>query len=262
LDLKYFGFRWWHLFVAKKRFVDQNLGTMNLIIDLQSKLRNTLILKRILGDNFYSSTYRFKFCSKKSDYVSKENISDMTIDNLEKFLKINIKKINYTLSNLDKDYIAEAKRLLPEDNYIGFSVTQGNEYRKKSWPLDKFIELAKKIQSTNKRPVFFIEKSNKEMIHKIKSEIKEALFPELESNLSSPALVTALATRLEKAISIDNGVMHMISLASIPMIVLFGPTNSKKFAPNQKNIKILDSKKMYGVEDVSKIKLDDVLNCL
>ena len=82
------------------------------------------------------------------------------------------------------------------------------------------------------------------MINKIKSEIKEALFPEHDSNLSSPALVTALATRLEKAISIDNGVMHMISLASVPMIVLFGPTNSKKFAPNQKNIKILDSKEM------------------
>ena len=262
LGLKYFGFRWWHLLVAKKRFIDQNFGTIDLIVDLQSKLRNTLILKRIPANNFYSSTYQFKFCSKKSDYISKENISDMTIYNLEKFLKINIKKINYTLSNLNEKYIIEAKRLLPENNYIGFSVTQGNEYRKKSWQLNKFIELAKKIQSKNKRPVFFIEKSNNEMINKIKSEIKEALFPEHDSNLSSPALVTALATRLEKAISIDNGVMHMISLASVPMIVLFGPTNSKKFAPNQKNIKILDSKEMYGVEDVSKIKLDDVLNCL
>ena len=262
LGLKYFGFRWWHLLVAKKRFIDQNFGTIDLIVDLQSKLRNTLILKRIPANNFYSSTYQFKFCSKKSDYISKENISDMTIYNLEKFLKINIKKINYTLSNLNEKYIIEAKRLLPENNYIGFSVTQGNEYRKKSWQLNKFIELAKKIQSKNKRPVFFIEKSNNEMINKIKSEIKEALFPEHDSNLSSPALVTALATRLEKAISIDNGVMHMISLASVPMIVLFGPTNSKKFAPNQKNIKILDSKEMYGVEDVSKIKLDDVLNSL
>ena len=36
-----------------------------------------------------------------------------------------------------------------------------------------------------------------------------------------------MATRLEKAISIDNGIMHMIGLANIPMIVLFGPTNSK-----------------------------------
>ena len=114
----------------------------------------------------------------------------------------------------------------------------------------------------DKIPVFFIEKSNTEITNKIKSEVKEALFPEHDSSLSNPALVAALASRLEKAISIDNGVMHMMSLASIPMIVLFGPTNSKKFAPQRKNIKILDSKEMYGVKDVSKIKLDDVLNCL
>jgi len=262
LGLKYFGFRWWHLFNVKKKFLQLNLKKFDLIIDLQSKLRNTLILKRIPANSFYSSTYRFNFCSNKADYVNKENISDMTIDNLTKFFNTDIKKINYTLNDLDKRLIDEAKRLLPENNYVGFSITQGNEYRKKSWPLNRFIELAKKIQSMNKKPVFFIEKSNKEMINKIKSEIKGALFPEDESNLSSPALVTSLATRLEKAISIDNGVMHMIGLASIPMIVLFGPTNSKKFAPNQKNIKILDSKEIYGVEDVSKIKLDDVLNCL
>ena len=179
--------------------------------------------------------------------MNKENISDMTIDNLTKFFNTDIKKINYTLNDLDKRLIDEAKRLLPENNYVGFSITQGNEYRKKSWPLNRFIELAKKIQSMNKKPVFFIEKSNKEIIDKIKLEIKEALFPEHNSELSSPALVTALANRLEKAISIDNGVMHMIALASIPMIVLFGPTNSKKFAPNQKDVKILDSKKMYGI---------------
>ena len=29
-----------------------------------------------------------------------------------------------------------------------------------------------------------------------------------------------------------------MGLANIPMIVLFGPTNSKKFAPSKKNIKI------------------------
>ena len=262
LGLQYFGFRWWHLFGVRKRFSQLNLESFDLVLDLQSKLRNTLILKKIPGNNFYSSTYNFRFCSNKANYTSKENISDMTIDNLEKFLKTNIKKINYSLSNLDSNYIVEAKKLLPENNYIGFSITQGNEYRKKSWPLDKFIELAKKILSMNKKPVFFIEKSNKEMINKIKSEIKESLFPEHNSILSSPALVTALASRLEKAISIDNGVMHMIGLSSIPMITLFGPTNSKKFSPNQKNIKILDSKEMYGSNDVSKIKIDDVLKYL
>ena len=45
LCLKYFGFRWWHIFLAKKRFLNQNLDKIDLIIDLQSKLNE--INKRI-----------------------------------------------------------------------------------------------------------------------------------------------------------------------------------------------------------------------
>ena len=258
LGLQYFGFRWWHLFNVKKRLLQLKIKKFDLVIDIQSKIRNTLILKKIPSNDFYSSTYGFIFCSKKAEYISKENISDMTIYNLEKFLKTNIKKIDYSLNNLNKNYMNEAARLLPGNNYIAFSVTQGNKYREKSWPLEKFIELAKKIEKMNKIPVFFVEESQKEIVNKIKLEVKGALFPEHTSSLSCPALVTALATRLEKAISIDNGIMHMIGLASIPMILLFGPTNAKKFSPNQKNIEILDSKELYKVSDVSSIKLDDV----
>ena len=53
--------------------------------------------------------------------------------------------------------------------------------------------------------------------------------------------------------------MHMIGLAKIPLVVLFGPTNSKKFAPDNNNVKILDSKEMYKSEDISKIGIEDVL---
>ena len=90
-------------------------------------------------------------------------------------------------------------------------------------------------------------------------ENDSALFPELETNLSCPALITAMATRLEKAISIDNGIMHMIGLANIPMIVLFGPTNSKKFAPKINNIEILDSKILNNSEDIETINEEDIL---
>jgi ADP-heptose:LPS heptosyltransferase len=72
----------------------------------------------------------------------------------------------------------------------------------------------------------------------IKKEVDNALFPELETILSGPPLVSALSTRLEKVISIDNGIMHMVGLANVPMVVLFGPTNSKKFAPKINDLKI------------------------
>ena len=259
LRLQYFGFRWWHLLKAKSKFLELNMEKFDLIIDLQSKLRNTLILKRIPSVNFYSSTFNYNFCSSKKNYLSNNNISQKTILNLEKLLNVNIQKVDFSLDNLDQIYINEAKKLLPGSNYIGFSITQGNEYRKKSWPLENFIILAKKIEEMNKISVFFIEKENSEIINQIKSKVPNSLFPEHNSDLACPALVTALSSRLEKGISIDNGVMHMMSLAKVPMIVLFGPTNSDKFAPSHDKTEILDSNKLYNTKDISKIKVEDLL---
>ena len=259
LGLQYFGFRWWHLLNAKSKFLKHNIDKFDLIIDLQSKLRNTLILKRIPGVNFYSSTFNYNFCSVKKNYLSSGNISQKTLLNLEKLLDLNIQKIDFSLDSLDELYINEAKKLLPNNNYIGFSLTQGNEYRKKSWPLENFINLANKIEGMNKIPVFFVEKTNNEIINQIKSKVPNSLFPEHNSNLADPALVTALTSRLEKAISIDNGVMHMMSLAKVPMIILFGPTNSEKFAPSHENTVILDSNKLYKTSDISKIQVEDLL---
>ena len=259
LGLQYFGFRWWHLLNAKSKFLEHNIDKFDLIIDLQSKLRNTLILKRIPGVNFYSSTFNYNFCSIKKSYLSSGNISQKTLLNLEKLLDLNIQKIDFSLDKLDELYINEAEKLLPNKNYIGFSLTQGNEYRKKSWPLENFINLANKIEGMNKIPVFFVDKTNNEIINKIKSKVPNSIFPEHNSNLADPALVTALTSRLEKAISIDNGVMHMMSLAKVPMIILFGPTNSEKFSPHHDNLVILDSNKLYKTNDISKIKIEDVL---
>ena len=54
----------------------------------------------------------------------------------------------------------------------------------------------------------------------------------------------------------------MIGLADIPMLVLFGPTNSKKFSPKIKNIDILDSKIIYNSNEISNITEEDVLKLI
>jgi len=257
LNIKYFGFRWWHLLFVKKNFNKKNSFKFDLIIDLQTKFRNSLILKRVPHINFYSKTFNGFFSSKRINLSSENHL-----ENLNYFLKDKIKTINFDCNKLPKNLIIEAKKLLPKSNYIGFSITQGNEYRKKSWSIYKFISLANKSLIKNKIPVFFIEKNQEHIIEKIKNQVPRALFPELNSNLSCPALVTALSARLDQAISIDNGVMHMMSLADIPMIVLFGPTNSKKFAPKSNQVKIIDSKKIYGTSDIESITVDEVYDLI
>jgi ADP-heptose:LPS heptosyltransferase len=211
---------------------------------------------------FYSPTFNFKFCSLKKNYQSTKNEINNIIFNLEKLLDTQIPLQKYSLKKIEKKYFIESKKLLPDENYIGFSITQGNEYRKKSWPLKNFINIAKKIKDKGKIPVFFIEKKNFKLINMIKYEVDNALFPELETILSGPPLVSALSTRLKKVISIDNGIMHMAGLANVPMVVLFGPTNSKKFVPKINDLKILDSKLIYNSDNILKITEEDVLRLI
>ena len=255
LNLKYFGFRWWHLLFVKRNFNKKIQTKFDLIIDLQSKFRNSLILKRIPHIHFCSTTFNNLFSTKKIKYKSVN-----PIENLNIFLDDKINTIHFNYKKLPKNLVNEAKKLLPKSNYIGFSVTQGNQYRKKSWSIYKFISLANKTFIKNKIPVFFIEKKQENLIEKIKNQVPGALFPEQKTNLSCPALVTALAARLDIAVSIDNGVMHMMSLTNTPMIVLFGPTKSEKFAPKNNHTTILDSKKMYGTNDINSISVEDVFN--
>jgi len=54
----------------------------------------------------------------------------------------------------------------------------------------------------------------------------------------------------------------MIGLADTPLIVLFGPTNSEKFAPKNNYTKILDSKKLHGTSDIESISVDEVYNLI
>ena len=257
LNLKYFGFRWWHLFFVKKNFRKKNELKFDLIIDLQSKFRNSLILKRIPHNHFYSTTFNNIFSTKKIKYDSKDHIKNLCI-----FLEEKIKTINFNCNKLPKNLISEAKKLLPKSNYIGFSITQGNQYRKKSWSIYKFISLANKSLIKKKIPVFFIEKNQEHLIEKIKNQVPGALFPETKSELTCPALVTALSSRLDQAVSIDNGVMHMMGLADIPMIVLFGPTNSEKFAPKNNFTKIIDSKKIHDTTDIETITVDEIYSLI
>ena len=259
MNLKYFGFRWKHLFLAKKLFNQKSIDKFDLIIDLQSKIRNTLILNRIPSKYFYSSTLNYFFSTNKNNYLSTKNNLNLILSNIGKLIDKEITIQKYDIKKINSKYFEEAKRLLPENKYIGISLTQGNAYRKKSWSLNKFINLSKSITNKGYKPVFFLNNNDKDLIDNIKLEINSALFPELETNLSCPALITAMATRLKKAISIDNGIMHMIGLANIPMIVLFGPTNSKKFAPKIENINILDSKIINNSDDIETISEGDVL---
>ena len=253
IKLMYFGFRLKHYFQLNSLIKEKNIF-FDIIIDLQSKLRNTIILKKIPHNIFISSTFNNFFLQPKIKIDNKEKNIIYRIANYIKVLNDNkfiLKKYNINL--IKKLYFDEANRLLPSNKYVGISITQGNLYREKKLPLSYIVDVAKYLLSINKKPVFLIEKKHFKLKEELESKLKDIIFPEFNSNLNDPCLLILLAKRMDYAISIDNGVMHLLSLANIPMITIFGPTSSDKFAPKENNIKILSSQKLFNSKNVNLI---------
>ena len=259
LNIKYFGFRWWHTLITKNAIKKNNIESFDLIIDLQSKIRNSLILRMIPHRYFISSCFNFKLSKPSLDIKKDKKINNTILTAINLVLKKKISLNKFDINTISEKFFLESKKLLPKNNYVGFSITQGNVYRRKEWPVENIVKISSRLIENKKTPIFFIEKKNQILKNKISALIPQALFPEHESNLASPALVTCLGKRLDFVISIDNGVMHMLSLAKVPMISLFGPTDSEKFAPKYENSIVLDSKKLYNTKNISKITVEDVL---
>lgn len=253
IELMYFGFRLKH-FLQLNTLIKKNNIFFDIIIDLQTKLRNTIILKKIPHKIFISSTFNNFFLLPKLSVDNKEDNIVLRISNYINVLNSNqfvLKK--YDTSQIKKLYFEEAIKLLPNGKYVGISITQGNLYRKKTLPLNYFIEVAKHLLSINKKPVFLIEKKYFNLKNEIESQLEGAIFPEFNTSINDPCLLVPLAKRMDYVISIDNGVMHLLSLANVPMISIFGPTSSDKFSPKIDNIKILSSQKLFNSKDINLI---------
>ena len=50
-----------------------------------------------------------------------------------------------------------------KNNYIGFSITQGNVYRKKEWSMENIVKISSKLVENKKTPIFFIEKKDQKL---------------------------------------------------------------------------------------------------
>ena len=106
LNIKYFGFRWWHTLIVKNRMRKKNINEFDLIIDLQSKIRNSLILKMIPHKYFISTCLNFKLCSPSVNNIKKQKKSILTILDLVNLLfKKNFKLIDFDINKIDKKFI-------------------------------------------------------------------------------------------------------------------------------------------------------------
>ena len=234
----------------------------DVIIDTQTVVLPTLCLKKIKHKIFLSASAKWIFSDLKPNNFSIKNTS--LNDRLNIFIKlINNNEVKYCKKDIkiEDKYIKLSNTLLPKGKtYIGISPGAGD--KAKIWPLNKFVKLAQGQVNKNRIPVFFLGPDEKNLLEIIKKDVPQAIFPEwtdsaIKSGLKGPILVIALAKKVNVAIANDSGTGHMFAVAGTKLISLFSKHNSIKYAPNTKELIILDSKKWGGV-DPNLIPLQEV----
>lgn len=234
----------------------------DVIIDTQTVVLPTLCLKKIKHKIFLSASAKWIFSDLKPNNFSIKNTS--LNDRLNIFIKlINNNEVQYCKEDIkiEDKYIKLSNTLLPKGKtYIGISPGAGD--KAKIWPLNKFVKLAQGQVNKNRIPVFFLGPDEKNLLEIIKKDVPQAIFPEwtdtaIKSGLKGPILVIALAKKVNVAIANDSGTGHMFAVAGTKLISLFSKHNPIKYAPNTKELIILDSKKWGGV-DPNLIPLQEV----
>ena len=234
----------------------------DVIIDTQTVVLPTLCLKKIKHKIFLSASAKWIFSDLKPNNFSIKNTS--LNDRLNIFIKlINNNEVKYCKKDIkiEDKYIKLSNTLLPKGKtYIGISPGAGD--KAKIWPLNKFVKLAQRQVNKNRIPVFFLGPDEKNLLEIIKKDVPQAIFPEwtdtaIKSGLKGPILVIALAKKVNVAIANDSGTGHMFAVAGTKLISLFSKHNPIKYAPNTKELIILDSKKWGGV-DPNLIPLQEV----
>ena len=243
----------------------ENIGIkkFDLIIDTQTRVNNSLVLKSIPHKYFVSPACRFLLSKPKKFIYNSKHVCGRIFDYFKKILNTNI-SVPTELNYLQEKYLDQASKLFKNDNkYVGFSITAGHPTRKKEISLKTIVEVANYFSDKNFIPTFFIEEKYEDKINTIKAMVKNSYFPEhfVKSSLRNPFLVIAMGKKLHSAISINNGIMHMFGLAGTRTAVFFDE-NSDKFKPlNDNKSKIYCSSKSNN-KKTKDLTSEDVINLM
>jgi len=235
----------------------------DLVIDTQSRIVTTLLVRRIPHKYFVSLTIGFLMSIlRPSTHKMPRSLALQLHSLIEKATGRPVKMEVQGPVMLDED--SQAEKLLPYDGdkaskYIGFAPGAGMV--KKCWPLDRYLDVAANLEARGFRPVFFLGPQEKELIDIVKNKLPNALLPLQQVETMKPELTVALGRRLVACVSNDCGAAHLLALSGVPLISLFGPTSAEKFAPSVVRGQVIKAQD-WGSSEMASIPTDAVLQAM
>ncbi len=227
----------------------------DLVIDTQRRILTTLILRRVRHRTFLSAAGNYWL----SDIRPRERRKPAAmVDQLLMLADLACGRPVAVQAPLPRDPVAEwaAGELLPPGPaYVGFAPGAGG--RHKCWPLDRYIELARRLTAEGWVPVFLLGPAEAEWAAAIATVLPEARLPLQQAAEVTPMLTIELARRLSAAVANDSGTGHMLAAADVPLVSLFGPTPPEKFAPRTRRLTVVAAR-AWGGEAMDLIPVEAV----
>ena len=226
----------------------------DLVIDTQSNVRRTLVMRRT-ARTLISPSANFLFSARRPDYWPLA-----MMDRMETLLKLaggegaSLRPVALT----DAEVRARAAALLPAGpTYVGFAPGAGGIERR--YPLDRYIELARRQHARGRTPVFLLGPAERDYLEPIRSEAPFALLPGEEGpTVGGPLLTIALAGRLAAGVAADAGPGHMLAAGGVRLVSLFRETRKAlKFRPAAPRVEALVAED-YGDKQIGLIPLGDI----
>ncbi len=154
---------------------------------------------------------------------------------------------------------ARAADLLPAGRrHVGIVAGASGDW--KTWPLDRFVELASRLAAQGAVPVFLIGPAELDHVERLRQAVPAAIFPDCEpaaGRFADHEVLLALGRRLDVAVANDTGLGHLLAAAGTPLVCLFGPTDPARWAPVAERVQVIRAQE-FGSERLSAIPVDAV----
>ena len=192
--------------------------------DLVVDLRNTAI-PFILGAKYKTSPFvsSSKILHRKEKHLRRlKSVVDFVLPSKERFaLHVTDKDRSY-VQNLFKSHMPSNEKFVV--------VGPGAANHIKRWREEGFSQICDKIIEDYKMQIVFVgDDADKEVVFRIKDQMKNKGI-----DFSGQTSLGQLAEILRRSVFVianDSAIMHMASYLDVPVLAIFGPTDSNKYGP-------------------------------